>query len=347
MSSDSGRSHARISVIITAFDRRDFLKFAIDSVLDQTLDKDLYEIIVTKNFEDKEIDSLIKQYNLHSILFSTKSMGTMLGDAIEASRGEIICFLDDDDKFYRTKLKIVLEKFANNDDLGYFRNEFDIIKEEKSSKKAQFEVKGLLSTKVTSRETTTNRISWLLKNHADLNMSTISIRKSWVLKYLQSLREITISPDSFLFFTSIDANQTLEISSQPLTHYRIHESISHKTGDLSQFYLGIESMYRRFKQTWNIMLLRITNDHVKEFLKYHLKESDLYIHMSTKFGSRKDYYSGIFDYSRYFPIVRTMTFVMQVFIFSIFCFFPRLSRFIYYLFKKMKLQKYAFNRSGF
>ena len=41
-----------ISVIITAYNRKDFLFNAIKSVVNQTLDKKYYEIIVIKNFED-------------------------------------------------------------------------------------------------------------------------------------------------------------------------------------------------------------------------------------------------------------------------------------------------------
>jgi len=46
----------QISVIISAYNRRDFLLKTVNSVANQTLDKNLYEVIVVKNFEDKSID---------------------------------------------------------------------------------------------------------------------------------------------------------------------------------------------------------------------------------------------------------------------------------------------------
>ncbi|MCL5017733.1 MAG: glycosyltransferase family 2 protein [Candidatus Parvarchaeota archaeon] len=46
-----------ITVIIAAYGRRTFLKEAIASALDQTLPRSKYEIVVIKNFRDKDIDS--------------------------------------------------------------------------------------------------------------------------------------------------------------------------------------------------------------------------------------------------------------------------------------------------
>jgi glycosyltransferase involved in cell wall biosynthesis len=48
-----------ISVIIIAYNRKIFLKDAIKSVLNQSLDRNLYEIIIVKNFNDKDIDDFI------------------------------------------------------------------------------------------------------------------------------------------------------------------------------------------------------------------------------------------------------------------------------------------------
>jgi Glycosyl transferase family 2. len=57
-----------ISVIITAYNRKEFLLDAIKSALKQTLPKDKYEIIVIKNFKDNLIDDFINENNIKSIL---------------------------------------------------------------------------------------------------------------------------------------------------------------------------------------------------------------------------------------------------------------------------------------
>jgi glycosyltransferase involved in cell wall biosynthesis len=59
-----------ISVIVTAYNRKDFILKAIRSVLTQSLDKSEYEIIVIKNFNNKALDTFLKGKNVKTILFN-------------------------------------------------------------------------------------------------------------------------------------------------------------------------------------------------------------------------------------------------------------------------------------
>lgn len=53
-----------ISVVITAYNRREYLIKAVNSVINQSLDSSYYEIIVIKNFEDNEIDNYLMNANI-------------------------------------------------------------------------------------------------------------------------------------------------------------------------------------------------------------------------------------------------------------------------------------------
>ena len=57
-----------ISVIILAYTRKDFLFDAIKSAINQTLNRNLYEIIVIKNFQDETIDDFIRDNGITSVL---------------------------------------------------------------------------------------------------------------------------------------------------------------------------------------------------------------------------------------------------------------------------------------
>jgi Glycosyl transferase family 2. len=50
-----------ISVIVTAYNRRRYLPFALRSLEAQTLPRDRFEVIVVKNFDDKESDDIISR----------------------------------------------------------------------------------------------------------------------------------------------------------------------------------------------------------------------------------------------------------------------------------------------
>ncbi|MGC9126572.1 MAG: glycosyltransferase, partial [Thermoplasmata archaeon] len=68
-----------ISVIITAHNRKEFLKEAIQSALNQTLERSNYEILVIKNFKDEEIDRIIEQNGIRNIFTRDEStMGKIL-----------------------------------------------------------------------------------------------------------------------------------------------------------------------------------------------------------------------------------------------------------------------------
>ncbi|AWR96221.1 glycosyltransferase [Acidianus sulfidivorans JP7] len=50
-----------ISVIVTEYRKRGYLKGALRSVFNQTLNKNLYEVIVVKKEEDKEDDDYARK----------------------------------------------------------------------------------------------------------------------------------------------------------------------------------------------------------------------------------------------------------------------------------------------
>ncbi|TRM87006.1 hypothetical protein DJ529_09775 [Sulfolobus sp. C3] len=77
------KDNVAISVIITAHNRRKFLKESITSALNQEFDKDKYEIIVMKNFEDQEIDSFMKEKNVKSLYTEEEKLGIKLKLALK------------------------------------------------------------------------------------------------------------------------------------------------------------------------------------------------------------------------------------------------------------------------
>ncbi len=64
-----------ISVIVTAYNRKEFLKEALASAVNQDLNRDFYEIICIKNFKDANIDSYIKENNIINIVEDNRKIG--------------------------------------------------------------------------------------------------------------------------------------------------------------------------------------------------------------------------------------------------------------------------------
>ena len=117
----------KLSVIITAFNRDNYILSAIESVLNQSLPRKYYEILVVKNFHNIDIDNRIKNNEIISIFSENGTWGEFQQLALDRASGNIICFLDDDDLYERTKLEYVLNQFQQNSNLGYIHNTFSYI----------------------------------------------------------------------------------------------------------------------------------------------------------------------------------------------------------------------------
>jgi glycosyltransferase involved in cell wall biosynthesis len=98
-----------ISIIIPVYNRQEFIKRSIDSVLDQIY-KDFELIIVDDGSSDLTPD-ILKTYKDKIKVITTKNQGVSSARnlGIKASSGEWICFLDSDDVWQSDKLQCQIE----------------------------------------------------------------------------------------------------------------------------------------------------------------------------------------------------------------------------------------------
>ncbi len=188
-----------ISVIITAYKRKEFIMDAIKSVLNQTLPRKYYEIIVVKNFIDSDIDKYINDNNIKNIFSNDISLSGKSVEAIKSSHGEIISFLDDDDMFYNNKLEYIYDLFKNNINLVYYHNNMQFMDENESPIKNQY-------------------------NAPDFNTSSITIEKNII--NIDNLKKIDIIVDTFFYCSALDSNKKIIDNKKILTKYRFHNSSS-------------------------------------------------------------------------------------------------------------------------
>ena len=103
------------SVIIPTFNRRDFLKIAIDSVLSQTF-KD-FELIIIDDGSNDSTKELIKFYNDKRIKYfwgKNHGPGYARNRGVEQSKADFIAFLDSDDKWTKDKLQRTFDFIKTN-----------------------------------------------------------------------------------------------------------------------------------------------------------------------------------------------------------------------------------------
>lgn len=225
-----------ISVIITAHNRKEFIEEAIYSVLNQTVNRALYEIIVVKNFEDQGIDNLLVKYNIINLRVKVhSSIGEDLSMAVEKAQGEVLTFLDDDDLFMPNKLEIVCRAFKEFKDLSYLHNNEYFIDDK--GNQAKFWLANLNEDLFLNDIKSFSEIWELQKMGLVFNMSSISIKKNKIIGYLKQLQEINTNQDDFMFLVStLERNSLIILSKEKLTKYRLHNSSTiNLSDDMNRF----------------------------------------------------------------------------------------------------------------
>ena len=220
-----------ISVVIDGYMRKEFIIEAVNSVRNQDLNENAFELIVLRAFDDIELDKQLTQ-NKAKILDSRDiSFGEAIGYAVEQSIGEVICFLDDDDKFQPSKLSRVYDLFSADPDLCYYHNgqifcneNSDIISNFKLRREnpgtIKFENKGFMNL-ASSLNKAGRYIDSLW-----FNLSSVSVRKKIFNGKMDFVQRITGHPDDLMFYLTFSFNGKAALlnTNEPLTVYRVHNS---------------------------------------------------------------------------------------------------------------------------
>ncbi len=219
-----------ISVIIIDFNRKKYLREAVESVLKQSLGQELFEIIVIKNYVS-EIDDWLVEHRIKLIFSEESSYGKkiLLGAAV--ARGEIISLLDDDDLFVEDKLKFIYETFNDKKNIGYCHNFYQKIDQDgKPYTKNFWFMESRRKINFVTFPSNFRRLQKSLVRGGDFNHSSISFRKVMLQGVEKYIGRVTGSFDTCAFFLSASKKYQLMFTNIPLTKYRIHSSTSSKLG---------------------------------------------------------------------------------------------------------------------
>ncbi|EOY5686655.1 glycosyltransferase family 2 protein [Vibrio cholerae] len=100
----------KVSIILPVFNGQDYLKFALDSILNQSYEN--YELIIVNDGSTDKSELIIKEYNDTRIVYikhDNCGLSRSLNKAISISKGEYICRMDADDICHKDRLKKQVE----------------------------------------------------------------------------------------------------------------------------------------------------------------------------------------------------------------------------------------------
>ncbi len=229
--------------MVTAYNRTTFLKHSIGSIFAQNLNEIKTEIIIVSNF-DFPIDTNRKDVRIRKIIMEG-TIGEFLYQGIKESSGDLIAFLDDDDLWERGRLKRVIEVFSDKK-IVFYHNLYSYIDSHGKSidyvRKVERNNNNSFSSEIIFNSSYhMGKLKLAIKMKADFNLSCIAVRKSMVIKYIDTLKMITGSTDGFFFWIAVISQGSLFIDNKCLTEYRVHslnvsgsENIEHKVNDLQK-----------------------------------------------------------------------------------------------------------------
>ena len=222
------KNRKRISIILIAYMRKNFILDAIQSIKDQNdFDSNEFEVIVVKNFADLDLDNEIIKMDCLLITSNNKGLGAKMVEGILKSTGDIICFLEDDDLFLPQKLMYVNKIFRENPDVVYVHNMYHAVDYyNRNISFFRLSNRGLCnkSDHIVSILNSTSSLNKSFNNDISHNLSSISVRREILTSYMELLKNIQSSPDLAIFVLALISNKTLFGSHKVLSLQRVSGS---------------------------------------------------------------------------------------------------------------------------
>ena len=206
----------------------DYIMEATNTAIDQTLNKDAYEVIAVLDYHDPTIEEQLSKSGVFCSILPNSKWGEAMAHGIMKARGSIICFLADDDEFDKTKLKTILSVFILNPELIYVHNSIEVMNQNeiKPSRGNSLKTDTIFHTKPTDFAETMALAKLLTRRRLDFNASSISVKREFILKYVPIIMKLTTLIDSIIFYLSLETDGYIMGLSEPLTRYRLHNSMS-------------------------------------------------------------------------------------------------------------------------
>ncbi len=207
-----------ISVIIDSYNYGIYIEDAILSVLQQTLPRNSYEILVIDDGSTDDTRQRVEKY-LPDVIYHYKENGgqaSAFNVGLDIVRGEFIAFLDADDYWEPEKLSVVLEKFRNEQSVDVVYHTLCLVDNSKQKR-------GIFPQwfdQVVAKKPIENYKHWLTVIGSAT--SGIAWRTSVLRKLYPIPLEYIICADGYLMIAAPLVAREFGLIDKPLGFYRIH-----------------------------------------------------------------------------------------------------------------------------
>ncbi|MGP8135208.1 MAG: glycosyltransferase [Thermoplasmata archaeon] len=318
-------SGLRISCLVTAYRRSTYLRQALRSILQQAADFPDLDIVLLHNIEgaNELVDELLRESHsppsIRLVNCSTPEVGPFFRRGIESCRGDVICFLNDDDTWDPGKLWAVETAFASFPGLAFFRHCFRYIDSDGRGvpylDRRWTRRRGNLFTRPKSEPVLVPGVPSLpiLRRISRLapysNDSTMAIRSDCAKEQFPALDRINAAEDSFFFFTALSSGRPLLFSPEALSALRVHgENVSSDV----RYTDRVRATFRPLASTLDSthVITQVADNSGYEFVSRFARHHESQLRMISKFydscASRSSVLREAISLSRYSLETSTM-----------------------------------------
>jgi glycosyltransferase involved in cell wall biosynthesis len=118
-----------VSVVITCYNYGRYVAESIKSVLDQDWKDVAREIVVVDDGSTDETRAEVEKFapEVRYLYQKNQGQGPAFNAGVAATKGEIVCFQDADDRWYPNKIARVLDAFAAHPDAGFVQHPLEMM----------------------------------------------------------------------------------------------------------------------------------------------------------------------------------------------------------------------------
>ena len=205
-----------VSIIMNCFNGESYLREAIDSVFAQTYSN--WEIVFFDNDSTDSSETIAKSYGEKLHYFrseQTMSLGAARNAAINNAQGELIAFLDTDDRWLSDKLERQVTVFRNQSQIDFVYSNYFILQAST----------GRTALGLRRPQPEGNVFGEFLR-HYPVNLQTVMVRSS-ALYNLNELFDpaLEVSEEYDLFMRLLYVSKARYLA-QPTAVYRVHGNMS-------------------------------------------------------------------------------------------------------------------------
>ena len=223
-----------VSVIITTYNRPDFLKIAIDSVVNQTYDN-IEILVIDDGSEVNYAETICTYYKKCKYLHKNNGgISSARNFGVENANGEYIAFLDDDDVFLPFKIEKQLDILLNNKEYYLVHSSALIID---GNGNQTGEIIGALPNKAYKRS---GYVFWNALGNWCVKSPTPLI-KNEVFKKIQFDEKLAVGED-FDFYQRLFYFYKVYYINEALAFYRVSDNIESLSKNIKK-YIGIETRF--------------------------------------------------------------------------------------------------------